>query len=137
MTDCCATSASRTTHPNKHRCPVNGLDCAEVPSRTISHHLKNSWQWEDKGLRYFYCDDPECDVIYFGEDDTVVLTSQLRTPVKSASALLCYCFGVTLDDALHNPEIRDFVVAQTRQGLCSCDTSNPSGRCCLKNFPHK
>jgi hypothetical protein len=27
------------------------------------------------------------------------------------------------------------VMAQTKAGLCSCDTSNPSGRCCLKDFP--
>ena len=88
-------------------------------------------------MRYFFCDDPGCDVVYFGQDDTVICRPQLRTPVKNASALLCYCFGVTLDDASQNPEIRDFVVEKTRQGLCSCDTSNPSGRCCLKNFPRK
>jgi len=37
--------------------------------------------------------------------------------------------------ALADPGIRDFVVAQTRLGLCACDTRNPSGRCCLIDFP--
>ncbi|MCX7193319.1 MAG: hypothetical protein NTY60_06830 [Proteobacteria bacterium] len=136
MSDCCS---SPDCHPNKRRCPVNGLECAEVSHRTIAHHIKHAWQWDDKGQRYFSCDDPDCDVVYFGEDNSVILKSQLRTRagVKNASedALLCYCFGVSRADALNNPDIRDFVVTETRLGRCSCETSNPSGRCCLKNFP--
>ena len=141
MADCCTESDCKTTHPKKHRCPVNGIEYAEVTARTITHHIKNSWLWQDKGQRYFFCDDPGCEVVYFGEDGSAILASQLRTPVgvKDASddALLCYCFGVTRADALNDPEIRNFVVAQTKQGLCACDTGNPSGRCCLKDFPRK
>jgi hypothetical protein len=53
----------------------------------------------------------------------------------AADALLCYCYGVTRAVALSDTAARAFVVAQTRRGLCSCETSNPSGRCCLKDFP--
>ena len=95
--------------------------------------------WDNKDQRYFFCDDPNCDVVYFGEDKSVILKSQLRTKVglKEATedALLCYCFGVTKADGLSNPSIKNFVSAETKQGLCSCETSNPSGRCCLKDFP--
>lgn len=57
--------------------------------------------------------------------------------VKEASddTLLCYCFGVSKKDFQSDLAIREFVVGQTKAGLCSCETSNPSGRCCLKNFP--
>jgi hypothetical protein len=78
-------------------------------------------------------------VVYFGADDSVILQPQLRTTVgmKSSSelSLLCYCFGVSRADVASGNAIRDFVVAQTKLGLCSCETSNPSGRCCLKDFP--
>lgn len=139
MSDCCSLSDSKPVHPNKHRCPVNGIEYAEVSARTIAHHIKHAWQWDGNGRRFFFCEDPDCDVVYFGDDDSVILTSQLKTEVgvktTAEHATLCYCFGVTRADALNDPAIRNYVVAQTRLGLCSCDTSNPSGRCCLKNFP--
>jgi len=139
MSDCCSPSDIKSAHPNKHRCPVNGVEYSEVSSRTISHHIKHAWQWDGGGRRFFFCEDPECDVVYFGDDDTVILKSQLRTEVgvktKGGEAVLCYCFGVTRADALGDPAIRKYVLDQTRLGLCACDTRNPSGRCCLKNFP--
>ena len=49
--------------------------------------------------------------------------------------MLCYCFGVSRADFDRNPGTKDFVTAQTKAGLCACETSNPSGRCCLKDFP--
>ncbi|WP_408645535.1 putative iron-sulfur cluster-binding metallochaperone [Sulfuricella denitrificans] len=139
MTDCCSSPKCTIPHPNKHRCPVNGKEYAEVPEKTVIHHIKQVWQQEPGSCRYFFCDDSACDVVYFGDDDSVVLKSQLRTLVgaKEASndALVCYCFGVTKADALRDSKARDYVVSRTKQGLCSCETSNPSGRCCLKGFP--
>lgn len=141
MSDCCPSTDCEASHPRKHRCPANGREYSEVSAKTIAHHIRDSWTWVGDAGRYFFCDDPSCDVVYFGDDGTTILKSQLRTRVgvKEAAdnALVCYCFGVTKADALKDPGIRDFVVAQTRQGLCSCDTSNPSGRCCLKDFPAK
>lgn len=140
MNDCCATPDSKTTHPHKHRCPANGLEYAEVSARTISHHIKNSWHWQTQDVRYFFCDDPNCDVVYFDEHDSVILKSQLRTQVgikeTSDDALLCYCFGVTKADAHNDSNIKNFVMQETKLKRCSCDTRNPSGRCCLKDFPH-
>lgn len=135
MADGCGSSV----HPHKHCCPANGLEYAEVPTRTIRHHLRDGWCWDDGGRRFFFCDDPACDVVYFSDDGAVILKAQLRTVVgvkeTAADALLCYCFGVNRVAALNLPEARQFVLAQTRLGQCSCKTSNPSGRCCLKDFP--
>jgi hypothetical protein len=139
MTDCCTKTENKTVHPKKHCCPVNGLAGAEVSAKTISHHLKEAWKWESKGVRYFFCDDPGCSVVYFGEDDTTIAKAQLRTTVgvkeTSNEAPACYCFGVSKADALNDPDIRAYVMSQTRHAQCSCDVSNPSGRCCLKDFP--
>lgn len=111
-----------------------------MSTRAIAHHIKDAWNWHPTSNRYFFCDDPACEVVYFGDDGSTILKSQLRTRIgvkeQSDDDLLCYCFGVTKADFLGNPTIKDFVIAQTKGGLCSCETSNPSGRCCLKDF-HK
>lgn len=107
--------------------------------RTIAHHLRQPWAWRRADQRYFFCDDPACEVVYFGEDGSLIPATQLRTVVgikdAAADSLICYCFGVTWADALRDATAKEFVVAQTRAGLCACETRNPSGRCCLKAFP--
>lgn len=139
MSTCCVTPESKPVNPKKRCCPQNGLEGTEVSAKTISHHLKEAWKWKGEGVRYFFCDDPDCDIVYFGDDDSVISKSQLRTTVgvKEASydALACYCFGVSKADAISDPHIRDYVKLQTKHAQCSCDVSNPSGRCCLKDFP--
>lgn len=139
MADCCSPSDGKTSPPARRRCPANGREYAEVPARTVAHHVRQAWRRDDRGRRYFFCDDPACEVVYFADDDSVILQSQLRTAVgakqTAADALVCYCFGITRADALNDPGARDFVLAQTKLGRCACDTRNPSGRCCLKNFP--
>jgi hypothetical protein len=141
MSDCCNGPACTTGHPNKRACPACGTACAEAPTRTIAHHLRQPWHWQAAAERYFFCDDPDCEVVYFGDDGSRVLKSQLRTPIgvkdRSSGAQVCYCFGVTRAAALDEPGLRDYVVAQTKLGTCACDVRNPSGRCCLKDFPGK
>lgn len=135
----CGSSCCDGTDPKRHRCPANGREYSEVSARTITHHVREAWIWRQTAGRYFFCDDPTCEVAYFGDDGSTILKSQLRSRLgeKEASdeALLCYCFGVSKNDFRTDPATRDFVIAQTKAGLCSCDTSNPSGRCCLKDFP--
>ena len=139
MSDCCSSSRHNTNHPKKHPCPITGMEYTEVSARTIAHHIMGAWEWSPTSGRYFFCDDPECDVVYFGEGGSTILKIQLRTRVglkeHSGDRLPCYCFGISKDDFQGNPASKEFVMAQTKAGLCSRETSNPSGRCCLKNFP--
>lgn len=139
MSDCCSSPEGDAKHPQKRRCPVNGVECSEVSARTIAHHVKESWRWVPSARHYYFCDDPECEVAYFGDDGSLVPKSRLRTRIgikeRTGDDLLCYCFGVSRADSERNPAIRGFVLKQTKAGLCSCETSNPSGRCCLKDFP--
>jgi hypothetical protein len=109
--------------------------------RTISHHIREPWAWVPTAARYFFCKDPECEVVYFGDDGSTISKSQLRTPLgvkeRADDSLLCHCFGVRKIDAQLDSSIRDFVAAKTKAGMCSCETSNPSGQCCLADFPRK
>lgn len=139
MSECCSLSSCSTPRQQTHCCPANGAECRTVSSKTIAHHIARPWEWSDRGHSYYFCEDADCDVVYFSDDDKVILQSQLRTRVgkksRSDDALICYCFGVSRADAWEDPSIKDYVVEQTRQKICSCETSNPSGRCCLKDFP--
>lgn len=138
MSHCCS-SSSDATSPNKAKCPVNGLEYTSVSARTILHHIKSPWKWTDDNQQYYFCDDPNCDVVYFSESGTTISLSEIRTLVgvksTSVNAPVCYCFNISKEEVAANPSVKDFVIEKTRLGLCSCETSNPSGRCCLKEFP--
>ncbi len=143
MSDCCSTnnSAKASTAPNKHICPTNGKPYTKVPSHTLFHHLKQPWLWLANATQnYYFCDDPTCDVAYFGEDNSTIQKTQLRSVVgikeqHNDNELVCYCFGVTFSEVRESKVAKDFVINMTKQKKCACGTRNPSGRCCLKDFP--
>ncbi|MCG7877692.1 MAG: hypothetical protein G8D81_20605 [gamma proteobacterium symbiont of Clathrolucina costata] len=139
MSHCCSEPGHDINRPSKHRCPANGIEYSEVSAKTVTHHVYRPWLLDGHTKRYYFCDDPTCDVIYFGDDDSVISQAQVRTRVgvkeQSDDAMLCYCFGVTKSDAASEPGIRAYIVRQTKLGVCSCETSNPAGVCCLKTFP--
>ena len=139
MSSCCHSEGINESPSHTHMCPVNGQEYRSVSLKTIFHHIKSPWEGMVKEQGYFFCDDPDCEVVYFGEDDSVINESELRTVVgikaRQPDALTCYCFGVSNLEAQQHPAIRDFIVDKTKAGFCSCDTRNPSGHCCLKDFP--
>lgn len=139
MSDCCSTSGKAAAFPKRHICPVNGKAYGLVSSTTIKHHVKAPWAWTEKNQGYYFCSDPDCAVVYFGQDNSVIEKAAVRTAVgikeKSTDALVCYCYGVTKADAESNPQVRDFVIRETGRQQCACETRNPSGRCCLVDFP--
>ena len=139
MSGCCHSECITESSSRTHVCPVNGQEYKSVALKTILHHITSPWEWTGKQQGYYFCDDPDCEVVYFGEDDSVISKSELRTVVGIKAclpdSLTCYCFGVSKLDVQRHPAIRDFIVDKTKSGFCSCDTSNPSGHCCLKDFP--
>jgi hypothetical protein len=133
---------NKTTAPGKAVCPINGLSYSRVKAQTILHQIKKPWQLNLPDQNYFFCDDPKCDVVYFGEDRSTFVRDDLRISVgqklHGQEKTICYCFDVQLSDigsdkALEKAKI--FVVEQTKNSTCDCELRNPSGKCCLKNFP--
>ncbi len=139
MTECCDSKTSGCNPPKKARCPVNGKKYASVGVKTILHHLSIPWRKSLTSQAYCFCADANCDVVYFCEDESIIPKSDLRTEVgikeSSPERAVCYCFGVSYEAAERDRNARIFVTEMTGQSLCSCETSNPSGRCCLKEFP--
>lgn len=138
MTSCCSSTTDKSQKNLKHPCPGNNKSYATVSLNTILHHLKNPWQWQEKEQNYYFCDDPDCDVIYYGEDNTIIQQNRLRTPVgiknQTPKAMICYCFGITYSELEKDPQLRQFVIDKTKNNHCACKILNPSGRCCLKEF---
>jgi len=135
MADCCCSG----TKKEEGVCPGHGGSCREVPYQTVLHHLKTPWKKAPVSQRYFFCEEDGCPVVYFGEDGTRFEEEALRERVgqkrKDTQDMLCYCFDICYGEAAEDAAIKAYVVEQTRKGLCSCDIRNPSGRCCLKDFP--
>jgi hypothetical protein len=139
MTDCCSTHQDAKHYPGKYRCPANGREYGRVDKRTLLHHIARPWDVSLAEQGYYFCSDPECQVVYFGQDNSVISRSELRTRVfekeTDPERLVCYCFCVMHKQASTDKNIRKFILEKTSQSMCSCATSNPSGRCCLKNLP--
>ncbi|MFK5983847.1 MAG: hypothetical protein QM479_00260 [Pseudomonadota bacterium] len=139
MSECYSSSSNREVLLKKYKCPVNGLEYKAVSTKTILQHINKPWLWQSKQRAYYFCDDPQCQVVYFADDGSIIEKSELRTTVGvkeiSADATICYCFGIKRNDARASPAIKTFVVEKTKQHDCACDTRNPSGKCCLKDFP--
>lgn len=137
MTNHYSTPDAASAPPENYKCPVNGKVYKSVSPTTILHHINKPWNWQYKQQGYYFCDDPNCDVVYFAEDDTFFNKSSLRTEVgakeNKADSLICYCFGVSKAAAL-SPHIKEFVIKNTKNKACACSIRNPSGRCCLKDF---
>lgn len=137
MSDCC--SSSPLEKPKKYLCPINGKEYKTVSIKTIQHQIKQPWHWQAKEQAYFFCDDPGCDVVYFGEDQSLIKKSALRSRVGikegKADSMICYCFDVRNKDYLNNKSIKAYVTEQTKNKTCDCEFRNPSGKCCLKDFP--
>ncbi len=139
MSDCCSKSNNVTPFPSKHICPENKQARRLVSPETIKHHIKKPWMWKPKNQGYYFCSDPNCSVVYFGQDDSVIKSDSLRTIVgiksPSDNDLVFYCYVITKAEAKNDPMTRQFVVEEKKNGNCACKARNPSGKCCLADFP--
>ena len=80
MTDCCESVTSHRDYPKKLRCPVNDKEYGAVGLKTILHHLSEPWNNVLKEQGYYFCSDADCEVVYFGQDSTLV--SKVRASDK-------------------------------------------------------
>ncbi len=143
---CCSTTDIKTrenTSPKRHICSKNSKEYLQVPYSTVLQHIKKPWNQKLTTLSnkaYYFCKDPDCEVVYFDETDLIITKSELRTLVgvkepQNGDAMACYCFDITLAEAKKDSQLKKYVIDQTKNNFCSCESQNPSGRCCLKDFP--
>ena len=145
MSSCCD-SPSGVKHQKKMLCP----ECCEnqnlVLYQTLLHQLRHpSCKQLNEDSAYYFCKNQNCDVVYFNTEETMFKQEDLRWEVgqklTSTSKVICYCFDVTYCEVSKEFErdgsskTKEFVIAQTKARNCACEIRNPSGRCCLADFP--
>lgn len=129
MNSCCL--SPKKTAP----CPVNGKLYKQVKRKTILHQVTRPWTRELPEQAYYYCDDPQCEVVYFAEDNLQITSSEMRLDERARNTTICFCFDVTNNDLENNKQqCEAFIKTQTRLSACNCEIKNPSGKCCLKDF---
>ena len=139
-------------------CPKCGTKCKAVKPMTLRSLLKPEYAAavavseqanRESGCTpaqgntgWRFCNSPECEVVYFGEQNGVAFTkTQLSVPVgvkeKTGERPLCYCFGhavATITQELRTKGQSDAledIRRKMKDPGCSCEVKNPSGSCCL------
>lgn len=140
MSDCCASSACDTKpRIQKQVCPACKQVSLSVPRDTVRLHIKAPWAHPLNADTYYFCRTQACEVVYFSDKDETIQKADIRTRIgvkeTDDDSLICFCFGVSRAVAATNKGVKDFVVEQTKASSCSCEIINPSGQCCLKDFP--
>lgn len=96
----------------------------------------------ERGTIYRFCDSAGCDVVYFAEEEAATFTKgRLRVPVgvkeTTGERPLCYCFGHSVESIKREllttgrSEAPKDIRRKMRDLGCRCETTNPSGSCCL------
>lgn len=122
-------------------CPVAGKRGKRVPLVTLRSLVRPEHVAVVEGREWFFCNLPDCEVVYFTRDGPMLEKSALKVRVglkeKEAPRPVCYCFGHTVESIRQEVEKtgRSTVVASIRKkvaaGECSCEVLNPKGTCCL------
>lgn len=124
-------------------CPYFHNEGLDVEKITVANHVKETC-WPLGNEQFFYCDDPECEVIYFTSSGSRMLKkADIKTRVtfkeREAPRPLCYCKQVTEEDVMKAIEggaknFDEVMKATDIGGGGQCKITNPAGRCCSLNY---
>lgn len=125
------------------RCPNCNEEGLEVELITVANHAKEEC-WPLGEEKYFFCERPTCDAIYFTSSGGRVLKKvdvKTRVTFKESDLPkpLCYCKQVTEEDVVRAIEagadtFEKVKVATDIGGGGHCKITNPVGRCCSRNY---
>lgn len=144
MSDCCSVNAKNRTAPDVAACPVNGARSKQVNTLTVKS-LVRTLPLARTNTQYYFCDAPDCDVVYFPFDPEAPtfrrqdLLVRVGAKEKADPVPVCYCFGFTRQDIENEiaqtgrSTVADRITAEVKAGHCACEVKNPSGKCCLGN----
>lgn len=92
---------------------------------------------------YYFCESPNCPVVYFTAAGAEIRAAELRERVyqkepDADDVPICYCFQHRAGAVRHaTTEDRAQIIADIQAGIqanqCACDLRNPQGSCCLGN----
>ena len=136
MDDCCTISSHGVGH---QQCPIcHGLG-KSVKGITLKA-LPSALERIQPGDSYFFCPNPQCEVVYFSEAQHFNKT-EVKVPVfpkdRGPEVPVCYCFGWTRNRLAHAILKQEQPIASihdhVQENRCGCEVNNPQGTCCLGN----
>jgi len=141
MGNCCAAENKATEN---FSCPDTANKGHQVELRLLYFKVQGKHHnLIDPNQSYRFCDDPDCDVVYFGSQGSRILKEHLGEQVgikeigKSKDFPICHCFNFKKSDVENDIQnkgetnIANLVSQYIKQKLCACEIENPSGQCCL------
>lgn len=120
-------------------CSACGQTALPVSRQTMLHQVQYPDNMSMLEGDYAFCANRDCNSGYFSASNMIPKIS-LRAFQSNQDVMLCHCFDVSESDyrtALQHGSseaIKAFVVQQTKDKLCACESRNPAGRCCLASF---
>ena len=128
--------------PETGRCESCKSKGRPVSRKTVLLMLKPDLLEQAMHGSYSFCSERDCSIVYFedkGDHQFTIDDLRIRVGLKvnDDPVPLCYCFG------FNESHIRDEISTTgkttiparisnlIREGLCACDSRNPSGMCCL------
>ncbi len=140
MSDCCSVNAG--TAPAVMVCPANGSRSKRVDTLTVKS-LVRKLPLGMPNTQYYFCDSPDCEVVYFALDAQAPifrregLVVRVGAKVTTDPIPMCYCFGFTRQDIWDEiwrtgkSTVVERITAEVEADHCACEVRNPSGKCCL------
>ncbi|MFT6915751.1 MAG: hypothetical protein ACJAWL_002061 [Motiliproteus sp.] len=147
MDSCCSSSSEKVTAKTRQAasCPCCGISAKRVERVTLMHQVVAPLNQQLPPDDFYFCRSTSCNTVYFSNGGAAIDASQIRAEVGHKSTqpgrVICYCFGISHSRIMAEIEktgtcaSRVFVMEQTKLKNCACDIRNPSGKCCLKEFP--
>lgn len=138
MSRCCVTKQTGASPP----CPLNGKPTKPVGRNTVEHLIKPEVKPELLPQTYYFCNAPDCHIVYVSEGGEHLITKDMltvRVGIKETEdpIPLCYCFGYTRSDIQedirlkNDTDIESIIKQRVKAKECWCEEANPSGTCCL------
>ena len=141
MSSCCEIP-NQTNAPVNADCPVCKKSSRKVQRKTLEHLLKTEKVNLIKNVQYYFCDKPNCEVVYFSNQTAPYFTiNDLKVKVfakdKSDDVNVCYCFDWTrarikeeiIETSKSTASLQ--IAKEIKDGNCDCEIKNPKGECCL------
>jgi hypothetical protein len=138
---CCKAIETPARSLAGNQCPQCAATGQTVGDATIEAMLKPGHAHGLLEVERRFCRTPTCSILYYGTDGRAVGKDAAKERVGAKETTgpipLCYCFGFSVEDvereiaATGSSDIPARITAEIRAGTCACETTNPSGRCCL------
>ncbi len=144
MSACCVIPFDSKVNKGNTLCPNCGKEGKAVPLITIRAQVRRDHHRYSQLTTGYYCTSAEDDLVYyFADSDTTIWKTDLVEPGpvkgKGDDTMICFCFRhrrqEILDDYRKNGKsvIEIQIRKKVKAGACSCEVSNPAGKCCLGN----